>query len=260
MSVVGFGRTMHFNLESHTIYYARHGSHAYGLNVETSDEDFKGICIPPLEFELGFLHNFEQVEEMVSKGHPADRTVYGLKKFMKLAAACNPNIIEVLFCEEGSIIHKTFCGDYLRKIRYSFLSKLAFNSFSGYALAQRKKCDARGMDDVRARKNAMHLLRLSRMCHELMKDGEVKVWRKDREELLAIRNGERSLESIFTEVDDLYGKAKYWMDNGSKLPDKPNYETLERECVTLHEMHYHLEEYDPTAMTSNGPGGCGSGW
>lgn len=59
---------MHFNLESHTIYYARHGSHAYGLNVETSDEDFKGICIPPLEFELGFLHNFEQVEEMVSKG------------------------------------------------------------------------------------------------------------------------------------------------------------------------------------------------
>ena len=30
-----------------TIFFARHGSHAYGLSTPTSDEDWKGVAIPP---------------------------------------------------------------------------------------------------------------------------------------------------------------------------------------------------------------------
>ena len=30
-----------------TFLLVRTGSHAYGTNIETSDEDFKGICVPP---------------------------------------------------------------------------------------------------------------------------------------------------------------------------------------------------------------------
>lgn len=228
---------MNFNLDDATIYHARHGSHAYGLNIETSDEDFKGICIPPLEMQLGFLHNFEQHEEMVSKGHPADLVVYGLKKFCKLAAACNPNIVEVLFCDQADILKMTEVGEEFRHHRHKFLSKLAFNSFSGYALSQRKHCETRGLDDVRARKNAMHLVRLSRMCLEIMRDGQVHVKRTDREELLAIRNGERTLDSIFHEVDDLYVRAKECMAV-SHLPNKPDYVELEELCVYLHQSHY----------------------
>jgi len=58
---------MHFDVESRTIFKCRHGSHAYGLNVATSDEDFKGVCIKPKECYFGFTQRFEQMEHMGSK-------------------------------------------------------------------------------------------------------------------------------------------------------------------------------------------------
>ena len=41
-----------------TVLLVRHGSHAYGTNTETSDEDFKGVAIPPKEYFLGALKRF----------------------------------------------------------------------------------------------------------------------------------------------------------------------------------------------------------
>jgi hypothetical protein len=52
-------------------------------------------------------------------------------------------------------------------------------------------------------KHAAHLIRLLRMGMEVMTLGEVRVWREDAKELLAIRNGERSFESITDEARQL---------------------------------------------------------
>ncbi|HWL26789.1 MAG TPA: nucleotidyltransferase domain-containing protein, partial [Ureibacillus sp.] len=40
-------------LEERTIILSPTGSYAYGTNTETSDKDFKGICIPPIDYYLG---------------------------------------------------------------------------------------------------------------------------------------------------------------------------------------------------------------
>ena len=40
-------------LDERTILMAPTGSFAYGTNVESSDRDYKGICIPPIDCYLG---------------------------------------------------------------------------------------------------------------------------------------------------------------------------------------------------------------
>lgn len=142
---------MNFDVEQRTIFLARHGSHAYGLNRPDSDEDFKGICIKPKSAYLGFVNQFEQFEHMGSKSDGVDKVVYSLEKFAALAAACNPNIIEVLHVDDSDVIVCDEFGEALRAHRYDFLSKKAKHTFTGYMYAQIKRMKThRGwlMDDT----------------------------------------------------------------------------------------------------------------
>lgn len=131
---------MHHWVTERTILLVRHGSHAYGTNIATSDEDFKGVCIEPKQYFFGFAHQFEQQEEMVHKGHPHDKVIYSLRKFMSLAVNCNPNIIEVLNVSDSDVLKTQLSGygydSLLRSIAPDLLSKKAYKSFSGYAMQQ----------------------------------------------------------------------------------------------------------------------------
>jgi len=74
-------------------------------------------------------------------------------------------------------------------------------------------------------KHAMHLLRLLHMGLEILTEGECNVLRPDNNYLLAIRNGEYSLEYIQEEADRLFKL----LDDAyvtSKLPSKPNVEKI----------------------------------
>jgi predicted nucleotidyltransferase len=124
-------------LRENTIFLFRHGSHAYGTNTPESDVDVKGVAIAPLKYQIGFLHNFEQAD----KGFATDTCIFELVKFMKLAAECNPNIIEALFVDDSDILyeHAIFAG--LRRWRTAFLSKQAQHRFTGYAVAQLKRIE-----------------------------------------------------------------------------------------------------------------------
>ncbi len=121
--------------QQHTIYLARHGSQAYDLATPTSDEDFKGVLVPAQRYVFGFKHRFEQFETH----EPDDLVIYTLPKFFKLATACNPSIIEVLFVEEEDIVSCEPEGELLRQERDRFLSQRAHQTFTGYALSQLKR-------------------------------------------------------------------------------------------------------------------------
>lgn len=122
-------------LKKYSIYVTKHGSHAYGLNTATSDLDIKGVFMTTPEYQMGFLHKAEQVEEKT----PNDLVIYELTKFFKLAADCNPNIIEVLWTATEDILYINEYGKLLRDESQAFLSQKAKLTFSGYAVAQLKR-------------------------------------------------------------------------------------------------------------------------
>lgn len=118
-----------------TLFLTNHGSHAYGTNLPTSDHDYKGFCVPPPSYFHGYAKRFEQAE---FKGEP-DMVVYDIRKFFKLAADCNPAIIEILFTDDADhqIVHPL--GRLILDKRDLFVSRKAKHTFSGYAIAQLKK-------------------------------------------------------------------------------------------------------------------------
>jgi len=81
-------------------------------------------------------------------------------------------------------------------------------------------------------KHAMHLVRLIRMCREILETGKVIVKRPDADELLAIRGGAWTYEQLrdwaSAEDSKLEEAAKT-----SALPKSPDIEAIDRDCVEI---------------------------
>lgn len=127
---------MNFDVKDRTIFYVRHGSHAYGTNIEGSDEDFKGICVAPFVYYISPFKNFEQSEKYVSKGADKDEVIYNVDKFIQLAANANPNILEVLFVDDGDVLLCSELGRVLRGNSNLFITKKIRRTMAGYAYSQ----------------------------------------------------------------------------------------------------------------------------
>ena len=69
-----------------------------------------------------------------------DEELHELRKFLKLASACNPNIIEFLFIEKG-VSHTTDVWELIRDRRELFVSKKARWTFAKYAMAQLRRIE-----------------------------------------------------------------------------------------------------------------------
>lgn len=106
------------------------GSYAYGTNVEGSDIDIRGVAMNSIEDILGGT-TFEQFQN-----EETDTVIYSVNKFIKLVTDCNPNVIELLFCEPEQYIWVSPLGQLLLDNKHLFLSQKAYYTFGGYARAQ----------------------------------------------------------------------------------------------------------------------------
>lgn len=147
-------------LQTSPLYLVRSGSWAYGMATDNSDVDIKGFVVPPSHLGgLGF-QDFEQLEfkgevrsnsvgwperpaEWPEKAQlPAEGVVYGVKKFLRLAAGANPNILEVLFARDSDALVRHSVFDVLRDNRDLFLSQQVRSTYLGYARAQLKRVES----------------------------------------------------------------------------------------------------------------------
>lgn len=86
-------------------------------------------------------------------------------------------------------------------------------------------------------KHGMHLIRLLRMGEEVLKYGEVRVWRDDAQSLLNIRNGLVPYERLLEEAEDLRGRIK-GLEVRSELPEVVDPELVKDISLELHESFW----------------------
>ncbi len=83
------------------------GSRLYGMAMPESDVDYRGVAIQEIKDLMNPFQHFEQHIETIE----TDLTIWNVDKFFHLAEQNNPNIIELLFANDHSIIEITDEGE-----------------------------------------------------------------------------------------------------------------------------------------------------
>ena len=117
------------------LYEYIRGSHLYGTNVATSDEDRGGIYIMPDSTLLGL--GFDYQNEIKDAGN--DKCIWELGRFLELALSSNPTVLEALFVPDDKVIYEHPVIKEIRSHRDGFVTKKCFAPFGGYATQQIKK-------------------------------------------------------------------------------------------------------------------------
>lgn len=117
------------------------GSHAYGLNTETSDKDIGGVFILPQDYLMGLRSNY--VEQVADETN--DTVFYEFGRWIELLMKANPTALESLFIPKHCIIGPVHPAvQFIMDNRDKFLSKECFKTLYGYGKSQIGK--ARGLN------------------------------------------------------------------------------------------------------------------
>jgi predicted nucleotidyltransferase len=198
------------------------GSRAFGLSTETSDEDRRGVYLPPADWHWSLTKPPEQVEVFEPGVEEVD---WEIEKFLRLALQANPNILETMW--SPAVLFADETGEELRRMRTCFLSRHLYRTYSGYVLSQFRLMK-RGFDtDGHFKpKHAMHLIRLLHSGIHALGEGEIRVdVAEHREELLAIRHGKVPFEDVRKRALEL---DRHFQEAFAKttLPEKPDTERV----------------------------------
>lgn len=212
------------DVSAFVVYRVMVGSRAFGLSNESSDEDRRGVYLPPADWHWSLSKPPEQVEFFTDGVEEVD---WEIEKFVRLALQANPNILETLW--SPAVLHADETGTELRALRGAFLSLHLYKTYSGYVLSQfrlmQKGHDEKGTFKP---KHAMHLIRLLHSGIHALTDGEIRVdVAEHRDELLAIRAGRLSFDEVRNralELDRLFQEAF----TRSALPEKPDTDRVNR--------------------------------
>lgn len=136
-AVVGIQQKLNFETMNNLVFKAIVGSQSYGTATPTSDIDYKGVYMQPIDELISFGYK-EQIE--VGK----DECYYEIRRFIQLLQSANPTVLELLYSPQDCIIQSSPQFELLVKNRDKFLTQKCLLSFGGYAIAQIKK--AKGLD------------------------------------------------------------------------------------------------------------------
>jgi len=203
------------------------GSALHGVKLPgTDDTDIYGIFVEHPEVALGldaFEHFVTSTAAQADRNKPTDVdiTCYSLRKWARLAARGNPTVLQFLFTPSGAGLGDWAWSAILGQ-REKFLAKSHYKQYAGYAEAQLARMlglRGRGKHGQRPEleqvhgydtKAAMHVHRLLHEGIELVSTGWITLPRPaaEREELLAIRRGDKGEAWIIAEANRLFQELK----------------------------------------------------
>ncbi len=206
------------DLNEYIIYRCIVGSRAFGLDVQDSDVDRRGIYLPPADLHWSLYGMPEQLENDENQ-----ECYWELQKFIVLALKANPNVLECLYTP--LIEYASPIAEQILASRSIFLSKLVYQTYNGYVLSQFRKLE----QDLRTRgelkwKHVMHLIRLLLSGVIIMKEQVVPVRVEEhRDKFMKIRNGEISWEEVNSWRLELHKEFDKAFEQTS-LPERPDYD------------------------------------
>jgi predicted nucleotidyltransferase len=212
------------DLGAHVILRVAAGSRAFGLAVDTSDEDRRGVYLPPAELTWSLFKPPEQIEYCRDG---VEEVCWELEKYLMLALQANPNVLETLW--SPTVLFADETGRALLELRGAFLSRHLYKTYSGYVLSQFKLMERafRSNGEYRA-KHAMHLIRLLYSGIHAVREGNILVdVGRYREELLEIRQGGMAFEEVRQRALALNREFQEGFTN-TRLPQRPDYARVNR--------------------------------
>lgn len=246
------------------------GSTVHGLALEgTDDLDEMGVFIEPPRYVCGIDQIVDDegraVEQWVYRTQPEgvrsgpgdiDRTVYSLRKYIRLAAKGNPSILLLLFVPAQHTIYQSSWGVTLRELTPAIVSKQAGDRFLGYMQAQRKRVlGIRGQARLSNRpelierfgwdvKYGSHMIRLALQGIELMETGKISLPMpiEERYAIRGIREGKLSKEATLEWAEELERQLRTIIGISS-LPLYPDYNKINTTLTNMHQSYWRASGY-----------------
>lgn len=230
------------------------GSTMHGVSSSDTGDDIDemGICLEPPTHVIG-LARFEQYEYRTkpvgARSGPGDidRTVYSLRKFVRLAAQGNPTVLMALYSQPEMVRYCNWVGESLRANHDMFHSRQVGKRFLGYLDGQRKKLTGElsprtRRDELIARygydtKYAYHAMRLAIQGRQLLTAGRIHLpmLAEHREYLLGVRTGALpTLADAIGVLDGLTAQLESAVEE-SRLPDAPDHRRIDDWLVSTYD-------------------------
>ncbi|TAK37067.1 MAG: hypothetical protein EPO21_00480 [Chloroflexota bacterium] len=203
----------------HIAYAVRMGSAAFGLAEDDSDTDVRGFYVPSAEAQWSL---FRPPESFRVQSGDVDESYWEIERYLFLLLKNDANALETLW--SPLIVQSDPLATLLRTQRRRFLSTRAHATFVQYVFGQMHKLDR----DIATRgeyrfKHAMHMLRLLLSIEHMFRHGDLLIdVGPHRAELLAVKHGERTFESIgaWAQALRLHADAAF---QETHLPDEPDF-------------------------------------
>ena len=162
---------------------------------------------------------------------PPERKAYGLSETTKISKSELGAYDAIL--EQGIEIElpKDLLTVFTREKQYQ-AAKTHYDQFKSWEKSRnpaRAELEAKYGYDT---KHGMHLLRLMRMCKEILVTGKVFVKRQDRDELLDVRNGGRMYDDLIEEAECLEAECDE-LYKTSTLRHEPDRAALDKIVIDL---------------------------
>lgn len=230
------------------------GSTVHGLsNPGTDDRDEMGVCIEPPEYIAG-LRPFEHwVFRTQSEGVPSgpgdlDLTIYGLRKYCRLALKGSPTVLLLLFITRDHVLERDELGAELQQLAPAFVSRRVGRAFLGYVDAQRRGLlgdrHATRTRELSAEhgydtKYAMHALRIAHQGRELLSTGRITlpIAEPERSRLMEVRRGEIPLTAVLERLH-AQGMALEQQIVDANHPDEPDRDRVDRFLVRAYRTRW----------------------
>lgn len=243
---------------AHEILRSEVGSGVHGMAIEgTDDRDEMGVFIETPARVLGATdaehYVFRTAENPAARSYAGDLdlTLYGLRKWTRLALSGNPTVLTLLFTPQESIVTDTALGRELRALAPAFVSIHASHRFAKYLENQRERLTGAGKQNrvpnrpelIEAHgydtKYASHALRLGLQGLELTTTGKVTLPMPEADLALcmAIKRGEVDYDTALAQIDLCRRDLEHAMSQSS-LPKEPDREAIGEWMVSAYRRHW----------------------